>query len=280
MSSEKIASEVKVEAVEPAWAGLYRTAGVCALIGVAFVLLDIALSFIGGDVPTGTLGAVEWFNSFQENAFMGLRNFGLFNVINTTLAIPLYLALYRLHRGAAPAFGLLALILVLLGAAIYDANNRALTMLSLSQQYAQAAGAAQKALLAAAGTAVLAQAEDFTPGTFLGFFFSSAGSLMMMAVMLRGGLFRRWVALAGLVGTGLLLVFTIVVTFVPAAFQVMMLLAMAGGLVMLAWNIRMAIEMFGLGRAASERTASERTASQRTAATSAAPLRATGRMQP
>lgn len=237
-----------IEPAESGWISLYRVAGAGALIAVVFILLDIGLTFTGGDMEVGGVSAVDWFAHFQSNWFMGLRNMGFFNVINITVTIPLYLALYRLHRSQLPAFAALALILYLLGVAVYNANNPALSILALSNRYAAAAGAAQKSLLEAAGTVILTQAEDFTPGSFLGFFFNSAGSLVMMLVMLKGRVFRKGLALAGLVGTACLLVFTIIATFVPAIFDPAMILAMIGGLLMLAWNILTALSLFRVAR--------------------------------
>ena len=118
------------------WNSLYRVAAVCALLSVGFMLMDIGMSFTGGDVEVGGLGAVDWFAHFQDNWFLGLRNLGFFNVLNITLAIPLYLVLFHLHHKANPAYSALALILFVLGAAIYLSNNRALSMLVLNEQYA------------------------------------------------------------------------------------------------------------------------------------------------
>lgn len=253
MSQEKPNLGLDVETAEAGWISLYRAAGLGALIAVGFILLDIVLSFTGGDVPVGGMNAVDWYAHLQSSWFVGLRNLGLFNVINAILTIPLYLALYQTHRKGCPAYAALALILFLLGTAIYAANNRSLSMLTLSHQYAAATTEAQKSLLVSAGTVILAQAEDFTPGTFLGFFLSSCASLLMMAVMLRGKVFSKWIALAGLIGSGSLLFFTISATFVPAIFDLAMIFAMIGGLLMVAWNISMAVGMFRMGSSSNHR---------------------------
>ena len=237
-----------VENAQPRYTALYRIAGAGLLISVLFVLVDIGMSFGGGDVPTGTWGAAEWFAQFNQDPFLGLRNLGLFNVINLTVGIPLYLALYLLHKRSAPVLAVLALTLVMLGTAVYAANNRALAMLSLSSQYAEAS-VVEREVLVSAGTSILATAEDFTPGTFTGFFLSSSGSLLMMAAMLRGRLFGKRISLVGVAGSGALLIFTIAVTFAPHTFDAMMLLAMVGGLLMLGWNVAMALRMFRLGQA-------------------------------
>lgn len=234
------------------WKGLFYVAGSVALIGVVLVLADIALSIVGADAGVGKLSAAGWFEYFQDNWFLGLRNLGIFNVVNLTLTIPLYLALYRAHRKGSPAAAALAQILCLVGTAVYNANNRALSMLALSDQYAAATTEAQRALFVTAGTVILAQAEDFTPGTFLGFFLNNFASILMMVVMFRGKVFRRWVGLVGLAGSSFLLFFTISATFMPAIYDLAMIFAGLGGILMVVWNLAVAVKMFWLGKIASE----------------------------
>lgn len=249
MPQADVDQKTESAAAQASWKSLYRIAGAGVWISVVLMLLDIALSFLGGDVSVGEMTGADWFVYLQQNGFVGLRNLGLFNVISTTLAIPLYLAMYRLHRKDDPAYATLALILCVFSAAIYSSNNPALSLLSLSNQYAAAVTEAQKSLLVSAGSVLLAQAEDFTPGAFLGFFLSSAASLLLMVVMLRGSVFSRRLALTGLAGTTLLLIFTITATFLPALFELVMPLAILGGLLMLAWNISVALSLFRLGGA-------------------------------
>jgi hypothetical protein len=243
------------------WRSLYRLAGVGALLGLALMLTDIGLTFAGGDVQVGGLSALDWFALYQRNWFLGLRNLGFFNVLSTTLSIPLYLALYRLHKYAAPAYAALALALFLFGAAIYSGNNRAFAMMTLSSQVASAQTEAEQSLLAAAGTVILAQAEDFTPGAFMGFLLNSTGSILMMAVMLAGRVFGKRTAVAGLLGSAGLLVFTISVTFAPETMSLMMVLALVCGLLMMGWNAAVAVALFRLGRSPALQPAAVTTAS-------------------
>lgn len=234
---------------QSSWKNLYRIAGMGILVSVLLILVDIALSFMGKDLPAGQVTAPDWFAYLQQNWFLATRNLGFFNVINTTLAIPLFLAMLYLHRKSDPACASLALILCVYSAVVYASNNPALSLLSLSSKYIETSNEAQRALLASTGSVLLAQAEDFTPGAFLGFFFSSLASLLLMWVILRGRIFHRWLALTGLAGTTLLLTFTILATFVPFTFDLVMPLAVFGGLLMLAWNIWIAINMFCLSQA-------------------------------
>ena len=232
-----------LDTAENAWRGLYLIAGMGAFLAVGFTILDISLSFGGGDAVVGKLSVVEWFAQFQNNWLLGLRNLGLFNMITPILTLPLYLALYHIHRKSAPAYSALALILFIMGAVIYDANNKSLSMMVLSQKYAAATSEAQMSLLTTAGAVFLAQAEDFTPGSFVGIFLSNVASIVMMAVILQGRVFSKWIALTGLVGLCALLFYTISATFLPAIYDLAMVGAMVGGLLMVAWDILMAIGM-------------------------------------
>ena len=103
-------------------------------------------------------------------------------------------------------------------------------------------------LLAAAGEAVLAHGEDFTPGAFTGFLFGEIAMIAISYVMLRGGIFGKAAAYSGIIGGLCLTVFTIWATFIPVLFEISMLLAMIGGLLSIAWYILTARTLFALAR--------------------------------
>lgn len=64
----------------------------------------------------------------------------------------------------------------LVGIAIYASNNVAIPMALLSNNWYAAASEAQRSTLAAAGEAMLARGEDFTPGSLVGFHTENSGS--------------------------------------------------------------------------------------------------------
>ncbi len=234
------------------WRGLYRLAGVAALLVVAIGLLDTLLSMSpGGAPPNPGQGTVQdWFALLQTNAFLGLRGLGLFNILNQLLAIPLCLAVCAAHARAERLYAALALTLAVAGLAIYAANNPALPLLGLSQKYA-AAAEAQRPAIAAAGEALLVRGEDFTPGAFGGFFLSEAASLLVAWTMLRGGVFGRGTGYVGLAGMGVMVIFTLWATWVPVYYGAAMMFAMVGGLLSLAWYVLAARSLFQLSRARS-----------------------------
>jgi membrane-bound ClpP family serine protease len=136
----------------------------------------------------------------------------------------------------------------IIGTTVYIANNGALSMLSLSSQYQSAVSPAEKSFLEAAGTVIVAQSEDFTPGTFPGFLILNLSSILLMVVMVKGQIFSKWMGVAGTMASILLILFTVLATYFPELFSQAMLLAMIGGVIMLVWNIWISRSMFRLSR--------------------------------
>lgn len=242
-------NESQTEKQNAGWLSLYKLAGMTALLAILVTLTDIGLTFLpAGAEPPGTMTAVDWFALFQDNWFMGLRNLGLLpNILILCLLIPVYLALYAVHQQVDKPYAVLAMMLALVGTAIYLSNNAAFPMLALSAKYSAATTEAQRTLIAAAGEAVLARGEDFTPGAFIGFLFAEAAIFVVSYVMLRGGIFSKATAYAGILGGLFLSIFTIWATFIPVLFEVAMLLAMIGGLASIVWYVLTARRLFQFG---------------------------------
>jgi hypothetical protein len=237
-----------IEMADAPWRSLYKLGGAAALLTVLAGVVEILLTFLPGGNPTGVVTAVDWYALFQGSWFFGLRNLGLVNIFLTILGGLVLFALYGAHRRVNPAYAALVLGISFMGAAVFFATNRAFAMLNLSQQYAAAPTDGQRLVLAAAGQALLAVGQSHTPGTFLAFFLSEVAGIGMSLVMLRGKVFGRASAYAGLAGFGLLLVFEICASFIPAAKAVAMPIAMVGGLASMAWDILVARRLFQLGR--------------------------------
>jgi hypothetical protein len=80
-------------------------------------------------------------------------------------------------------------------------------MLTLSDQYALAVAETQKNQIISAGQLLLAQAEDFSPGSYAGFFFTEVSYILMAVVMLRSRLFGIGTAWVGLLGFALMFIY-------------------------------------------------------------------------
>ncbi|QIN78448.1 DUF4386 family protein [Rubrobacter marinus] len=242
---------VRTEAADTSPKVLYKTGGTAALTSVLLVLLDILVSAVlpRGEVQPGAQSAVDWFALFRDDVYYAFRDLGLLNVLNLILGIPIFLALYAVHRRIDEALAALALVLFLFGGAVYVSNNAAVPMFVLSGEHTAASTEAERAALAAAGEAILARGADFTPGSLVGFVLPSVAQIAISLVMLRGGAFGRPTAYFGILGFSLLLAFTVWTTLVPDALGVAMLLAVPGGLLVVAWNVLVARKLFRLARA-------------------------------
>ena len=230
------------------WKGFYKFAGTMALLIVLVGLVDTVTSMLGGEAhENSVVNVVEWFTLFQSNRFAALGNLGLFNILTLSLGIPLYLALFVVHRHNHPSFAALAAILFVTGTAVYISSNTVFSMLALSDQYT-VADETQKPLLEAAGRALLAQGADLTPGTFMGFLFTQTAGMMLAFVLLWGGVFGKATAWLGATGFGLMLVFFVVAAFMPAQFSTAIMISAPGGLLLIAYHILLARRLFQLAR--------------------------------
>ncbi len=229
---------------------LYRFAGAAALLALSANVLDVVLGFGDTDIAAyGTKTAVEWFAMFQKSWFKGLYVLGILNIVYMTCMVPVYFALFAAHRRRNGTYAALAMVVFLVGMAIYISNNAAIPMHVLSGKYAAATTDTQRALFAAAGESVLALGEDFTPGSFIGLIFGGIAAIGMSFVMLRGGVFSRTTAWIGIVGFTFLSIFTIWSTFIPVLYNVAFyVFGMIGGLLALAWFVLVALQFFKLGR--------------------------------
>ena len=229
------------------WKSMYTLGGIAAILSLIAVVADIFIgSSTGGNLSELPQTAVERFAQFQQNTWLGLYNLDLLNTVNQLISIPVYLALYAALRKTNKPYVLLALIIFLLGTAIFVSNNTALPMLELSRKY-DLADEPKKNLLAAAGEAVLVRGEHGSLGVFFSFLLSTLSVLIFSFVMLQGNMFRKANAYIGILGNVLMLIYVVLVTFAPTAKNMAMTFAMSGGLLLLAWMVMLTIRLFRLG---------------------------------
>lgn len=239
----------EIRTQDSSWQGIYIVGGITALLALAGTLTDIAITMIPGWGASTVPATIQaWFAQFQTNWLLGLRNLDLLNLTISLIGIPMYLALYGVHRRLCQGYAALALIIMLVGTVVFTMSNAALPMLGLSKQYSVASTEGQRLALEAAGQALLARGAHGSLGAFMGFFLSSIGTLLMGFVMLKGRVFGRVAAWVGIMGITLLIIYTIGSTFVPEAGEAMIVVAMPGGILMMAWNVMIALKLFQLGR--------------------------------
>ncbi|HET9569816.1 MAG TPA: hypothetical protein VFP20_00180 [Bacteroidales bacterium] len=231
------------------WKSIYFLGGITTIIVLIGVFLDVAMgSASGGNLTELPQTAVDRFNQFHESAFLGLYNLDLLNAINQMILVPAFFALYAAHRDVSKGYGLLSLIIFLFGSMLMVANNTALPMLELSHKYFATTIEAQKGLYAAAGESMLAMGAHGSLGAFLGFFIPNIANLIMAFVMLQGGIFSKLNAWFGILGSIFMLLYVILVNFVPGVERMATVFAMPGGLLLMVWMILFALRLFKLSR--------------------------------
>jgi len=228
------------------WKCIYKIGGVAAISAVLVGIVESLITFLpGGDAPHETV--LEWFTLFQEYWFMGLRNMGLMNILLNTLAVLAYMAIYgALRRNKQGPFAALVTVISFIGIGVFYATNRAFPMLALSKQYAAATTDAQRAMLEAAGQAMISVGASHSAGTFLAFFLVETAGILISIVMLRSGVFSKVNAWAGIIGFSILLVFEFSTSLLSGLTGVWMMVAMVGGLFNSVWYILIAIRLFQL----------------------------------
>jgi len=238
-----------IENEEIQWESIYTLGAVAALIALTGILLDVIIGNItGGNLSALPQTAIDRFVQFQENKFLGLYNLDLLNVVNQLIMIPVYFALYAAHRNVNKSYGLFALIIFLFGSVIMVANNTALPMYELSHNYFATSFESQKAFYAAAGEAMLARGAHGSSGIFIGFFIPNLAGFIMSIVMLKGRVFSKTNSWLGIIGSVLMMLYVVLVNFVPGVETMATAFAMPGGLMLMAWIIIFTIKLFKLRR--------------------------------
>jgi hypothetical protein len=222
---------------------------IMGLVSVLGGLSDIGLSAAlgGADISALPKDALGRFASFHANPLAGLYQLDLLNVCISLASLPFFLALGLAHRERRPAFTLFALSMAAIGTAVFVAGNAALPMLGLARKYYTAGDEAGRQAIAAAGEALLSRGAHGSPGAFPGFVLSSLSSLLFSFLMLDGGVFARPVAILGIVGGSIMILYLITVTFMPGLEHVAMFIVMFGGLATMAWLVIASIRLRGLG---------------------------------
>ena len=103
-------------------------------------------------------------------------------------------------------------------------------------------------LLSAAGEAMLAKGSHGSPGVFIGFALPTLANVLMSCVMLNGRIFSRATSYIGIIGNSLMVVYIVMVTFMPVVEKMALVSAMPAGLLLIAWMVMFTIRLFRLGK--------------------------------
>ena len=230
------------------WRNMYLIGGYAAFLAFSGTLFDIIFgSITSGDLSELPQTAIERFSEFQQNWFLGLYHLDILNLIIAIIMIPVYFALFAVHRERNLAYAAFAMVLSFIGTIIFISTNTALPMFDLSLKYYSVADEGQKHLIAAAGEAMLARGGHGGLGVFIGFVFTTIANICMSLVMLNGRIFNKITSYFGIIGYTLLLMYILLVTFAPKIQNIAAVIAAPGGLLALAWVLMVGIKLIKMG---------------------------------
>jgi len=227
------------------WSSMIRLGGLAALLSFCVTLFDIIFGSIitGGSIAGLSQTATDRFIEMQANPLLGIYHLDFLDLINALIMLPVFFALFAVHRRQSPGSASFASLLCLFGTTLFVSANSALPMLELSKRYFAVTDSTQKMLIAAAGEAMLARGEHSSLGVFLGFTILTLASLSISIVMFQGATFSKRISLLGLVGHSLLLVYIVLVTFIPEVHGIAVALATPGGLLALFWLLMIGVTL-------------------------------------
>lgn len=238
---------IKMENSGNQFRSIYLIGAITTIIVLCGIVLDMVVgSMTGGDISSLPQTAIDRFIQFNDNWVLGLYNLDLLNVINQIILIPSIFAIYIAHKRTDNGFALFALILFLIGTTIFITSNTSLTMFDLSKKYFSTISDVQKNLIAAAGESMLAKGAHGSLGVFIGFALPTFANILMSHVMIQGKIFTKATSYIGFVGNILMLLYIILVTFYPVVEKVALMIAMPGGLLVMAWMIMFMIKLLKL----------------------------------
>ncbi|HEX2919530.1 MAG TPA: DUF4386 family protein [Bacteroidales bacterium] len=236
-----------MELSQSQWKVIYKVGAVTTVLVLCGIVLDMITGTItGGNISALPQTAAERFNQLKASPLLGLYNLDLLNIVNQIILIPSIFALYAAHRDTNKPTALLSLILFLVGTTVFVTGNTALTMLDLSHKYFGTSSDEQRLLLSAAGEAMLAKGSHGSYSVFIGFALPTFANAFMSFVMLRGNVFSKATGYIGLIGNILMIIYIILVTFLPAVEKMAVLFAMPGGLLLMAWMVMFTVKLFKL----------------------------------
>ncbi len=226
----------EVERVSLPWRGLYLVGGFAALLMVVLGMSEVMLEASSSALAGGPAIASEWFALLQTNRLLGLALLEIFEVVLLPLGGLMFLALYAALRRTSESLMAIAIVCELISIAIFLSSNVALSMLTLSGQYAAASTESQRALLLNTGQVLLTAWQG--TGHFLTFFLGSLAGVLTSVAMLRSKSFGRFTAGVGMAANLLGL---------PGP-ALGFLLWTINGLLVLLWSILVGVQLVRLAR--------------------------------
>lgn len=226
---------------------VYKAGAIAAIIVVLGSILDIIIAFsIDGDLSSIPQNAVDRFALFQVNPLLSLYYLDFLNLVTLVISFPAFFALYWAMKNYRPALSTMAMIVFVIGFTLFISNNTALQLAQLSYKYNHTQDQMQQFFLSGLGDFLIAKGSHGSVGVFYGFAVVLISEMMISFAMLSKEVFSKWTGIIGIFGTSLMLIYIFLITFLPGTDKSAVILAMPGGLLLIAWMTMFSIRLFKL----------------------------------
>ena len=230
------------------WQRLYKAGGVAALLAALVFRRNLGPEvslFVSRQQPETVDG---WYSLLQSRSLLGLVYLDFFDVVNCILVGLMFLALYAALSSVDRSLTLVAIVAGLTGITVCIGSNTALTMLSLSAEYASATTDAERSVLVAAGRATLASndpsAAYASTGYVWRYFLLAVAVLTFSVVMQLSSDFSNSTAVIGVLAAVFDLAYVGTFAFIKGVAIYLMPVA---GLLIVIWHVLVGIRLYRLG---------------------------------
>ncbi len=171
---------------------LYRAGIIATTFMLTMIPVQIAF-FLIWPHPTNV---VDWFTLFNNSWIIGLISFDFLYMLSMFAAIFLYIALFFALFEKQKALSLFAIIIGLIGLAIYFPSNTSIEMLSISKQYLNASTEYDKGLFIASGQTLCAIWKGTSYSVY--YLLNGIALILFFLAMIRNNKFRKSTTYIGL----------------------------------------------------------------------------------
>jgi hypothetical protein len=221
---------------------ILRLGGAVCIIFIIYSLLTMILMVKLGTPPST---AEECFKMLHENRLSGLLRLDILTVFILPLYYLLFYSICCALKKTANSLVVISTVLIFAGLTLVLATPSVLSMLDLSDKFAQSASEYQRNKFLAAGESILASDMWHGTGARIGGLLLQSGAVLISIVMLKTSVFNKLTAITGIVTHGLDFLHIIAGFFLPSVSVVLMGIA---GTLYLAWFPLVGLRLFKLSR--------------------------------
>lgn len=177
---------------------LYRV----GIIGATFMVTMIPVQIAFYLIWPHPSNIVDWFTLFNNNWIIGLISFDFLYMLSMIASIFLYIALFFALYEKQTVLSLFALLIGLIGLAIYFPSNTSIEMLSISKQFQNASTEYEKGIFIASGQTLSAIWKGTSYSVY--YVLNGIALILFFLAMIKHNKFRKTTAYIGLT-SGLLM---------------------------------------------------------------------------